>query len=245
LDTGDSSRELSDAQQECMSLRRLTRDGNGNDVPFRRSDYILFTFYLENLLPLLFPFYRPTVLQGGRAWILELMLSGPVMRQATLCQSSYFFSMVHTNPGRLGLCELVSSRNSDAFGMLRKSLQYIGSSDITEHLHGAARILVSIMQLQRFEIAVMRFDNCQSHLNAAVALFERLLETVGAAETSGPRLAFEAVLHHLGPSTHSLPTGSFEIPSAEQAAFSFSSTILIFDDIIASTRFFLTALTAR
>ncbi|KAL2822876.1 fungal-specific transcription factor domain-containing protein [Aspergillus granulosus] len=200
-----------------------------------KSDYLLFTFYLEHLLPFLFPFYRPPILQGGRAWIMELILNSAVMRRATLCQSSYFFSVIHGSSDCASLEELVGVRTRDAFAMLRQSIQFIGDSDITEHLHGAARILVSIMQLQRFEIAIMSFQNCQAHLNAAVALFKRFMDSVGAVEAAGPRLAFDNVLHRLGPSTRILSTDSFQIPSAEQAAFSFASTLVILDDVITST----------
>jgi hypothetical protein len=61
-----------------------SKDARGS-IAFGRSDTILLMFYLEHLLPFLFPFYRPSLLQGGRAWILEMMISSPVVRQATLC----------------------------------------------------------------------------------------------------------------------------------------------------------------
>jgi hypothetical protein len=197
-------------------------------------DYLLSTFYLEHLLPFLFPFYDPPILQGGRAWIMELMLDSPVMRRATLCQSSYFFSIIHGSNDP-SLDELVGARTRDAFAMLQQTIQTLGVSDITEHLHGAAQILISIMQMQRFEIAVMSFQNCQAHLNAAVALFKRLMDSVGTGGAVEPRLAFDIVLHRLGPSMRILPTDSFQVPSAEQAAFSFASTLVILDDIIMST----------
>jgi hypothetical protein len=207
---------------------------NDDSMSLRQCDHLLFTFYLEHLLPFLFPFYHPPILHGGRAWIMELMLDSPVMRRATLCQSSYFFSIIHGSSDPT-LDDLVVARTRDAFAMLRQSIQFMGVSDITEHLNGAAQILVSIMQLQRFEIAVMSFQNCQAHLNAAVALFKRLMVSVGAAEAVGPRLAFDNVLHRLGPSTRILPTDSFQVPSAEQAAFSFAATLVILDDVITST----------
>jgi hypothetical protein len=57
-----------------------------------RSDMMLVMFYPENLFPF-FPFDRPLLLQGGRTWILDLMISSPVVKQALLCQSSYFLSL--------------------------------------------------------------------------------------------------------------------------------------------------------
>jgi C6 transcription factor Pro1 len=49
------------------------------------------------------------------------------------------------------------------------------------------------------------------------------------------RSSFDAVLDRLGPSMRVLPTERVHVPSAEQAAFRFSSCLLIYNDIIAST----------
>ncbi|KAG0651935.1 hypothetical protein D0Z07_1237 [Hyphodiscus hymeniophilus] len=92
--------------------------------------------------------------------------------------------------------------------------------------------MTSIIQVQRFEIAILSFNNCQSHLTAALNLFRRLLDSSGAVE---PSSSFNAVTTRLGLSTSNLPSHCLQFPSAEQAAFGFSSALLIFDDIIAST----------
>jgi hypothetical protein len=91
------------------------------------------------------------------------------------------------------------------------------------------------MQVQRFEIAVLSFNNCQSHLNAALALFTQLLDSPDTVGRAGPSSSFNAVMSRLGPSSFILPAKCAQVPSAEQAAFRFSSTLLILDDIIAST----------
>jgi C6 transcription factor Pro1 len=110
-----------------------------------QTDTILIMFYLEHLLPFLFPFYRPGLLQGGRSWILEMMIKSPVVRQALICQSSFFFSLAHGVVDADILWETVLTQTRDAFGVLRQALQVIDGSDIVEHLHGAVRIMTSIM----------------------------------------------------------------------------------------------------
>lgn len=216
---------------DCTLVNKNTRE----NIPFGRSDTIFLTFYLEHLFPFLFPFYRPSFLQGGRAWILEMMISSPVVRQATLCQSSYFFSLA----GGIVSCDVVwetmLTQTKEAFGVLRHALQVIDGSNISEHLHGTVRIMASIMQVQRFEIAVLSFNNCQAHLNASLALFRQLLDSPDAVPSAGHSSSFNAVISRLGPSSWILPTQCVQVPSAEQAAFRFSSAVLIFDDIIAST----------
>ncbi len=214
----------------------LTGKNARGNIAFGRSDTILLTFYLENLLPFLFPFYRPSLVQGGRAWIFEMMISSPVVRQATLCQSSYFFSLARGMANRDAFWDKVLTQTTDAFGVLRQALQVIDSSGIAEHLHGAVRIMASIMQMQRFEIVISSFHNWQTHLNAALVLFRQLLDS--AVESGEPNSSFDAVMRRLGPSSSSSwswPSQSDQVPSAEQAAFRFSSTLVILDDIIAST----------
>ncbi|KAI6081638.1 fungal-specific transcription factor domain-containing protein [Hypoxylon rubiginosum] len=213
----------------------LTSKDIRETIPFGRSDTVLLMFYLEHVFPFLFPFYRPPTLQGGRAWVLEMMIGSPVVRQATLCQSSYFFSLTQRLSNCDVLWETVLMQTRNAFGVLRQALQVIDSSGITEHLHGAVRIMASIMQVQRFDITISSFTNCQAHLNAALALFRQLFEIPGVIELEEPLLRFNTILDHLGPTAWVLPTQCIQVPSAEQAAFRFSSTLLILDDIIAST----------
>ncbi|KAF2810303.1 uncharacterized protein BDZ99DRAFT_563187 [Mytilinidion resinicola] len=205
------------------------------NIAFGRSDTVLLTFYLEHLLPFLFPFYRPSLLQGGRSWVFEMMISSPVIRQATLCQSSYFFSLARGTANRDAIWDEVLTQTTNAFGVLRQALQVIDGSGVAKHLHGAVRIMASIMQMQRFEIAVLSFHNWHTHLNAALVLFRQLLDS--AVESREPISRFDAVMSRLGPSSSSWswPSQSDQVPSAEQAAFRFSSTLVILDDIIAST----------
>ncbi|KAF2499259.1 hypothetical protein BU16DRAFT_503288 [Lophium mytilinum] len=214
----------------------LTPKDSRQNIAFGRSDTILLTFYLEHLLPFLFPFYRPSLLEGGRSWIFEMMISSPVVRQATLCQSSYFFSLAKGTANRDAIWDEVLTQTTNAFGVLRQALQVIDSSGVADHLHGAVRVMASIMQMQRFEIAVLSFHNWQTHLNAALVLFKQLLDS--AVESREPSSSFEAVMSRLGPSSSlswSWPSQSDQVPSAEQAAFRFSSTLVILDDTIAST----------
>ena len=202
-------------------------------VDFRRSETFLLMFYLEHLVPFFFPFYNPSPLEGGKAWMLELMISSPVVRQAFLCSSSYFFSLARGN--RNVAWDSVLRQTQDAFRVLRQALQVIEDSNISEHLHGAVRVMASIMQVQRFEIILLSFSNCQAHLNAALALFEQLLNSVDSVDAVNPISSFIIVMSRLGSSSWVPPAQCSELPSAEQAGFHFSSALLVLDDIIAST----------
>lgn len=210
---------------------------NPQSVVFGQSDTVLIMFYLEHLLPFLFPFYQPSLLEGGRAWILEMIIGSPVVRQATPCQSSYFFSLVRGIAERDVVWESVLAQTKNAFGLLKQSLQVLDGSNIKGYLQGAVRVMASIIHMQRFEIAILSFDNCRAHLSAALALFRELLDSsLGSVEPAGSRSNFNAVLSRLGPGSWILPSlQATQLPSAEQVAFQFSSALLILDDLIAST----------
>jgi hypothetical protein len=205
--------------------------------PFAQSDSVLLVFYLERILPFLFPFYRPAPLHGGRAWILDLAISSPVVRQAILCQSSYFFALAHGTSTITDdrMWEALLEQTRDAFNILRNSIQIIESYDKNEHILGSVRTMAAVMQLQRFEIAITCFDNCQAHLNAALTIFRNVVNVVGAANLASSSTAFQTILGLLGPPTWILPAQQAEVSSSEQAAFRFSTALLLFDDIIAST----------
>ena len=220
---------------QCRNDCGFTSENDRERMVFGRPDTILVMFYLDHLLPFLFPYYHPSLLQGGRAWIYDLMISSPIVRKATLCQSSYFFSLACGTANQASAWDTVLNQTTNAIWMLRQAIQVIDGSGITQHLHGAARIMASIMQVQRFEIAVLSFHNWQAHLNASLALFKQLLDSVD--ESREPSLRFDIVMSRLGCSSSSsgFAGQSNQVLSAEQAAFRFSSTLVIFDDIIAST----------
>jgi hypothetical protein len=212
--------------------------GDNKDFESKQPDIVLLTFYLEQLLPFLFPFYQPSPLEGGRAWILE-MTKSRIIRQAILCQSSYFFSLMRGATNGHIEWDTVLTQTKEAFEVLRQSLEYINGQGAAEHqdLHCTIKILVSVIQIQHFEITVLNFNNCYAHLNAALALFRQLFDNPSTIGVATPKSSFDDILRRLNPGPVSWPAHlqNVSIPSAEQAAFRFSSTLLILDDIIAST----------
>ncbi|CAH0045681.1 unnamed protein product [Clonostachys solani] len=200
-----------------------------------RSDSILTTFYLQSVLPFLFPFYRPPIARGGTAWILELMIRSPVVRQATLCQGCFFFCLAQGTDSREVICDTVFSQVREAFQSLERAIQAMNGSDIVENPHGTVQIMVSIVQMLHFEVAALTFENCGAHLNAALALFCQLFVRPCNVEPVGLRANFNTFMGRLGPSSYIPPAEHILIPSAEQDAFYFSTALLLFDDIIAST----------
>lgn len=212
-------------------------EGDGDGKPSGWPDACLLMFYMENLLPFLFPFYRPSPLQGGRSWILDMLMSSPVVRQTALCQSAHFFSLSLGTTTCDGAWAKVLTQTRAAFDMLRRSLQDIdGQRGIAGHEREAVRILASIMQLQRFDIAMSSFENCHAHLTAACALLKLILESALPDDAAHVGSNLINIMSRLGPPSWVLPSQcTVQVPSAEETALRFSSALVIFDDIIAST----------
>ena len=232
--TSRSTDLASTASSSCHDPRGI--------LPPSRLDGVLLAFYLNRVFPLYFPFYRPRIDRGGHGWMLELMLCSPLLRQATIGQSAYFLVM---SRGRTGTSqspseqdwEAILTETQNAFQLLRQSFQVIDGDRgeiVEKHIHGAVRIMTSILQIQRFETVVANFDNCRAHLDAASALFESLLNHVGG-QRSDVATRYNDTLHKLGAVAPAAHARHLTMPSAEQLAFEFSAALLIYDDVICST----------
>jgi hypothetical protein len=89
---------IEQSNQASRSLCACSVVKQDNDC-LQRPDMFLATYYYEHLLPLLYPFYTPSINEGGKFWILEMILSSPVVRQSALCQSAYWLSQATGSAG--------------------------------------------------------------------------------------------------------------------------------------------------
>lgn len=128
--------------------------------------------------------------------------------------------------------DTVLQHTQSAFEILRQALQFMGDGGASdEHIHGAVRILTSILRIQLVSTAFAGLEDCQAHLSASIALFRLLIEAAG--DQTDPVGVFDHVIRRLGPETSICAT--VVVPSCEQAAFRFSAGVVLADDIIAST----------
>lgn len=191
---------------------------------------LLFTFYLENLLPFLFPFYRPSPLQGGRAWIPDMLMSSPVFRQAAFCQTTYFYSLALGTAGCDLAWDRVFEQTKEAYEILRESLRTFSESGLKDRLSEAVRVLAGIMQLLCYDSALSGVANTSGHLQGAVTLLQQILSTAAPDQDS-----FDSVMDRLDWSPWILPAQCVQVLSADQEVMRFSTALVTFFDIIAST----------
>lgn len=189
-------------------------------------------FYFDHFFPFLFPFYKPSLLEGGRTWIMELIQSDQAMWHTTLALSSYFVSV--TLDGAVSghnVCKTLAwekllKQMGVTFMMLQRNLQEVGPASMQNMLVRTARIMGSIIQLQRFETSVGNFENCQKHLGAANSLFRRIIDDSELPD-------FCSVLNDMGRPLWTIKSQERGAWNSDQAAFRFYSALLIVDDTIA------------
>ncbi|KAJ2975827.1 hypothetical protein NQ176_g5297 [Zarea fungicola] len=201
------------------------------------------SYYLDFFFPFLFPFYQPHMLHGGRSWLLECMNEAEGMQQITMALSSYLFTIVldaaeagHEFCIRLNWDKLMAEM-SNTFIRLSNDVSKLGRGypDTPGKLSKAVRILGVITHLHRFDVYTAGFTSRNTHINAAVQTFKHILDIHDATPNLNVSSKFFDVMARMGPSPWPKPCDSYQITSPEQVAFRFFATLLVADDIIAST----------
>jgi hypothetical protein len=190
---------------------------------------------MDYIFPVLFPFYRPYITQGGRIWLLSLAMKNTGFMSSINSISSLFLSLVpaDVNPGH-GACasktrDKIHTEASVALGSMQRDLQHLHQRGIGNCLSNSVHLLANMMQQLSFELAITPSGNWQAHLDAATDLFEQILEHHGQ---TGSTRQISAVLSNL--SQPSWP-GAADALNTEQGAFRFFSSLLLVADVISST----------
>jgi hypothetical protein len=222
------------------NLNRWSASGSPSDNPGESElDRRFVMFYFDHFFPFLFPFYKPSLLEGGRTWIMEIAVNDQTMWNTTLCLGSYFVSVTldgavsgHNVCKTLAWEKLLKQMGA-TFMMLQRNLQEVGSANTKDTLVKTARLMGSIIQLQRFEISVGNFENCRKHLGAANSLFRKTLWAAEKVMDGGEVADFGHVLSLMGRPLWSITSQQRGAWNSDQAAFRFYTALLLVDDIVA------------
>ncbi|KAL2204868.1 hypothetical protein CC79DRAFT_1335459 [Sarocladium strictum] len=241
----NSQTSLADASSEAISGTSDTRQPPLHDVcgtpgrgapSFGQGDSVLVMFYINHVFPFEFPLYNPRLADGGSAWVLDMMVHSAVFRHTTLCQGTFFFCLAQGVNPRSTICETVFLKVKEALGCLAQASEAMNVlTGVGENLRAVVHLMTSMVQVMRFEIATLTFENCHAHLNGALALFEQMMQIQGEVGLPTPNAHFRSVMDRLGPSAWIPPADHIKMRSTEQAALSFSAGLLLFDDVVAST----------
>lgn len=218
--------------------------------PAIETDFIM--KYLDFVFPALFPYYRPTMFDTGRSWLLALFSRSKVAYHAAASLSSYFFTMALTDaseqksdPLEHALCKAyrwdeIEDQTRRCFENIRIELSTVDLSSPGSQIDipGWMRTMQSVIQLLVFEVALGKAAPWRSHLPPTMALFEQIMESSHSSQADQNQSRFASVLMNLGQPMWAKPgPGSYicsTIWNPEQAGFRFNAGLLVYYDIMAS-----------
>lgn len=150
------------------------QEDGGPDV-----DVHFIMMYLDYVFPYLFPYYRPHILTGGRGWVLDTLQSKKSVYYTAISLAAYFFGVIMAG-GQVEhkectdrMADKLQHQLQMGLRELQKEMRTINErqSNIYEQLV----VMQGIIQMVTFEIATSNGDNWKIHLDAAIALFFKIL----------------------------------------------------------------------
>ncbi|KPM40753.1 hypothetical protein AK830_g5822 [Neonectria ditissima] len=231
----DRSFASSQTPQDKSSPSATTSQHPSLMIPRSEVDMGFITGYMGYVFPAIFPFYRPSILYGGRTWLLVLAMRNDGFFNTIVSLSSYYFSVVPVAPSHPDHPICVSNTWKElqkkmylALASVQDDLKDVGRRGLGECLQDSVNLLANIGQLLNFEIAIPS-GNWQIHLDAATGLFDQMIQYHAR---TGHLRGVRAVLDKLS----SVSSTRMTIPTSPiQGAFQFFSTVLLINDIISST----------
>ncbi|KAI5456324.1 fungal-specific transcription factor domain-containing protein [Mariannaea sp. PMI_226] len=189
--------------------------------------------YMDYVFPILFPFYRPSLLEGGRGWLPTIARSSQSFLASIVSLTSFFFSVipVESGPGHHGYSfktwDELHLQAQVALTSIRRDMHDLQNDGLDNSLDARVHLLGNIVQLLVFERETFASDQWQIHLPAALFLFEQILQLHGRDDQDMDQ-NMTTVLDKLPcPGPCSL--------NKERGAFLFYSAALVVYDVVAST----------
>ncbi|CEL10675.1 hypothetical protein ASPCAL13790 [Aspergillus calidoustus] len=191
--------------------------------------------FLDEIFPLQYPVYKPDLLEGGRGWLLQLLLRTKPLYHAALALSSYHLmisglSMISAE------CRVFSAvKKEERLAMCLEEVQRT-IRDVQvftkERSHNALGLLASVVQLVFLELFAGDRSAWMIHLDAAVDMFQKgrrdELLHCGLTQKS------KALIQHGMPLGHFDPADDGATIVQEVVTFRFMEATIIWLDLIAS-----------
>lgn len=197
--------------------------------------------YLDHVFPFLFPFCQPSILEGGRAWLLAMLRHNEALYHSAMSLSSYFFTLILSKPPGIphDSCEQTVwdtlERHLDAaVGVMRRNMGELDRAGDNVTISNMASVLESIVQLLVFEAAMARRADWNVHLTAALSLYAQILHRFGTDPYGRPNIGLIMSAMYK-PSIFDNVDLVHPVWNSEQGAFRFFTSVLLHADILSST----------
>ncbi|KAL6887107.1 fungal-specific transcription factor domain-containing protein [Trichoderma evansii] len=212
------------------------------DMMFYGEDYDMdfLMKYLDNVFPLIFPFYRAGLLSPGRGWIFSFISHSKVAFHSVLGISSYIFTVALSEQysgEEHKLCKTVVwsrlVRQADmCFNMLQQDIRELNDQGDRANLLDKVRVMESIVQFLTFEVALGRSANWDNHLSPTIALFLDILQNYAAKTSTSIMLEILSQINQRP--LYAIKEGYY-VWDNRQECFRFFTGLLLFIDVAAST----------
>lgn len=210
--------------------------GVNNDI-----DLDLEIIFLDYAFPFLFPFYHPSIFEGGRGWLLATLRSSMPLFHTAMGFSTYFFTLVMKNVAagqdeheacRRLIERKLTSHIDNAINSIRKGINNLHASPTPISVFGKAHLLEGVVQLLVFDTNVARTTEWSVHITAAVSLLKEILEL---PEPRGEMTDLSSVFAMMQRPGWSTESPSHRMWNSDQSALRFHVAFIIFADIISAT----------
>jgi hypothetical protein len=174
--SGNSPPDIPWHTQAFLSQTLQAGSQEGPDV-----DLHFIMIYLDYVFPYLFPQYRPSMLVGGRGWVLDVVQSNKAVYHTVISLASYFFSIVLAGGrdkhetcldrvmGRLEVQMEMGLRE------LQKEMRSLTAQNARVDEREGLLVMQSIVQMLIFEVTTSNKENWKMHLDAAIAIYLQIL----------------------------------------------------------------------
>ncbi|KAJ3560300.1 hypothetical protein NPX13_g9351 [Xylaria arbuscula] len=190
--------------------------------------------YLDYVVPFLFPFYRPHLLESSRGWMLVLLMKNRALFHTALSLANWLYAVVFNSlDGQHEACRdanwaELQAHQEIAIKALQEDIKALNERGVANAFLETVSCMQSVIQLLEFEVAMADMSNWQVHHDVAVVVFDQLLShhavkppTEGDATlpAQGP---WSSILDRIGLPFHRIRLdGNRQILASDQTAFKF------------------------
>ncbi|GAW11586.1 hypothetical protein ANO14919_009330 [Xylariales sp. No.14919] len=200
--------------------------------------------YLDYVVPFLFPFYRPDLLESSRGWMLVLLMKNRALFHTALSLANWLYAVIfdsmngeHGDCRRANWAEL-QTHQEIAIKALQEDVKALNECGVANAFRECISCIQSVIQLLEFEVAMGDTANWQVHHEVAVVMFDQLItHHASTTDRDGtPTTAWASILDRIGFPFRRIPLGGGRhILTSDQSAFKFYTAYLLWIDIIAAT----------
>ncbi|KAE8449585.1 hypothetical protein EG329_007915 [Mollisiaceae sp. DMI_Dod_QoI] len=232
--TGSSPEQSNETNDTSPGSTHDNADGGGASwLPsaFSSEEAVLLMHFIDNVFPLQYPVYKPSVAEGGRGWVISLLLRTKPLYHACLALATYHRGAVllelHRGPCTTAVVVEQEKHLAICLKEFRESIEsvshLVGGFDCPNNSLG---LMACVVQLIYFELFAGH-DTWKIHLQAASTTFNRgyysQIDELGMVRGRDAIWDPEQEMRQIGCA-----------PSEEKAIFRFMSGVVIWLDMLAS-----------